>query len=82
MLQKFFATAIGMAVISAGYSQDSTKSSSFKLSGSADVYYRYNFNDPKTSPYNSLTSFTGTKMASKEMIPNTINGIALVFVIT
>ena len=28
------------------------------ITGSADVYYRYNFNNPKVYPYNSLTSFT------------------------
>lgn len=55
-----------MAVVSGVYSQDTTKSSSFKLSGSADVYYRYNFNDPQTLPtgspnYNNLTSFTNSQ---------------------
>ena len=61
MLQKFFATAIGMAAVSGIYSQDSTKSSPFKLSASADLYYRYNFHDPPktaTPLYNNLTSFT------------------------
>lgn len=65
MLQKFFATAIGVAAISTVYSQDTVqdtvKTAPFKLSGSADVYYRYNFNDPaKTIQplYNNLTSFT------------------------
>lgn len=64
MLQKFFATAIGLAAFSTANSQDSAKASSFKFSGSADVYYRYNFNDPpKTaSPaYNNLTSFTSSQ---------------------
>lgn len=28
------------------------------ITGSVDVYYRYNFNNPKSFPYNSLTSFT------------------------
>ncbi len=61
MLQKILTTAVGLAAFSGIYSQDlqdSTKTSAFKLSGSADAYYRYNFNDPKQSPYNSLTSFT------------------------
>lgn len=48
-----------MAVLSTGYSQDSAKAApAFKLSGSADVYYRFNFNNPKVTPFNSLTSFT------------------------
>ena len=38
--------------------QDSTKSSSFKFSGSADAYYRYDLNRPKSEPFNSFTSFT------------------------
>ncbi len=29
-----------------------------KITGSADVYYRYNFSDPKEFPFNSPTSFT------------------------
>lgn len=66
MLQKIFATAIGMALISGAYAQDTTKSSSFKLSGSADVYYRYNFNDPKpltsgSNNLNNITSFTNSQ---------------------
>ena len=28
------------------------------ITGSVDAYYRYNFNNPKTFPFNSLTSFT------------------------
>ncbi|MEI9955775.1 MAG: outer membrane beta-barrel protein [Ferruginibacter sp.] len=38
---------------------DSTqKKSATIITGSVDGYYRYNFNNPKTAPYNSLTSFT------------------------
>jgi hypothetical protein len=39
---------------------DSTKkkSASFAITGSVDAYYRYNFNNPKSFPYNSPTSFT------------------------
>ncbi|MES2851080.1 MAG: outer membrane beta-barrel protein [Bacteroidota bacterium] len=37
---------------------DSTKKSSTVITGSVDAYYRYNFNNPKSYPYNSLTSFT------------------------
>src|SRR4051812_21608687 len=59
MLQKFLFTGGAVCAFFAGYSQDSTKATpAFKLSGSADVYYRYNFNNPTQSPYNSLTSFT------------------------
>ncbi len=34
------------------------KTTSFIITGSVDGYYRYNYNNPETSPYNSLTSFT------------------------
>jgi len=39
---------------------DSTKkvTPSFAITGSVDAYYRYNFNNPKSYPYNSPTSFT------------------------
>ncbi len=38
---------------------DSAKKSSLPIiTGSIDGYYRYNFNNPKTAPYNSFTSFT------------------------
>src|SRR3954469_15450894 len=40
------------------FAQDSAKKSLTTFTGSADVYYRYNFNNPKLYPYNSLTSFT------------------------
>lgn len=40
------------------YAQDSAKAAVFKISGSADFYYRFDFNDPKGVPYNNFTSFT------------------------
>ncbi len=72
MLQKFLLTGSAMAILSVGYSQettqDSTKNSAaaaspaaFKLSGSVDAYYRYNFQDPKSAPFNNFTSFTNSQ---------------------
>jgi len=73
MLQKFFLlTGISSSILTIGYSQetaaDSTKNSStaataaaFKLSGSVDAYYRYNFQDPKAAPFNNFTSFTNSQ---------------------
>lgn len=59
MLRKFTATAAATVISLTVLAQDSSSTaSSFKLSGSADVYYRYNFNNPKDFPYNSPTSFT------------------------
>jgi Putative beta-barrel porin-2, OmpL-like. bbp2 len=51
-----------IALASAGglYGQDST-SAALNISGSADVYFRYNFNDPKKSPFNNYTSFTNSQ---------------------
>jgi hypothetical protein len=60
MLRKFFVLAMAMAVILHSYAQDSTAPAKTgpTISGSADVYYRYGFNNYKESPYNSYTSFT------------------------
>ncbi|MGG9961947.1 outer membrane beta-barrel protein [Ferruginibacter sp. SUN106] len=53
------AVIIGQAVFS--QDTDSTKKkSTTTITGSVDGYYRYNFNNSKTSPYNSFTSFTKT----------------------
>lgn len=66
-----------MAIFTAGYSQetspDSVKNSAeaaavpaaapFKLSGSIDAYYRFNFQNPKQAPFafNNATSFTNSQ---------------------
>lgn len=55
---------LSISVFTAGYSQDSTKPApapAFKLSGSVDAYYRYNFENPQTPPYNNYTSFTNSQ---------------------
>ena len=59
MLRKFTATSASLIISMVVMAQDSSKTTSaFKLSGSADIYYRYNFDKPKSYPYNSPTSFT------------------------
>ena len=40
------------------YAQDSSNVPVFKISGSADIYYRYDLNNPRHVPYNNFTSFT------------------------
>ena len=68
MLRKIFVSAIGVACSTCALSQDSTKKSNLVISGSADVYYRYNFNnptitdkeDPDYTSFNNYTSFTNT----------------------
>lgn len=68
MLRKFSVLAIGVACSTCAFSQDSTNKSNFVISGSADVYYRYNFanptvkddTDPNFTNFNNATSFTNT----------------------
>ena len=55
----FIITALISSALFAQTTDSATKkTASFTLTGSVDGYYRYNFNNPKTAPYNSLTSFT------------------------
>lgn len=68
MLRKISVLAIGVACSTCALAQDSTKKSNFVISGSADVYYRYNFAnptikdelDPNFNHFNNTTSFTNT----------------------
>ena len=55
MLRKFIATGMAVSAINIAFAQDSTKALS--VTGSADVYYKYDFGKTKT---NNLTSFTNT----------------------
>ncbi len=61
MLRKILTSTIALTTFSFVDGQDSTKVPSFKLSGSADVYYRYNFQNPKSAPFNNFTSFTNSQ---------------------
>lgn len=58
MQKKWLCTLIVLNTFGNIDAQDSTKESSLKISGSADVYYQYDFANPKTVPYNNLTVFT------------------------
>lgn len=60
MLRKILFSALGLSLIFSVTAQDSSKTSAFKISGSADVYYRYNFDDSKFSS-NNFTSFTNSQ---------------------
>jgi hypothetical protein len=57
MLRKVFSGAIAMAALSPSFAQDSTQTSSLAITGSADVYYKYDFGKTKA---NNLTSFTNS----------------------
>jgi len=59
MLRKFLTPTFLLFVIINADAQDSTVSQ-FKLSGSADVYYRYTFHEAKERPFNNFTSFTNS----------------------
>jgi Putative beta-barrel porin-2, OmpL-like. bbp2 len=68
MLQKIFATSLALVCFITSYSQDSavavTEEPATKplISGSVDVYYRYNFANPKASGmFNNNTSFTNSQ---------------------
>lgn len=41
--------------------QDSTTQNKPVITGSADIYYRYNFANPKSGPTNNFTSFTNSQ---------------------
>lgn len=70
MLQKFFATSLALVCFIASYSQDSTVAVATEeptkpvISGSVDVYYRYNFANAKNASggvLNNFTSFTNSQ---------------------
>lgn len=64
MLRKIFSSATIMACTSLSYAQDSAEQVVSKpiISGFVDVYYRYNFSNPKKDPgiLNNYTSFTNS----------------------
>lgn len=61
MLKKICSFAILAFSFTGAFSQSDSSASSWpKISGSADVYYRYNFANPKEG-YNNLTSFTNSQ---------------------
>jgi hypothetical protein len=57
MLRKIFAMGISLTAMFNVRAQDSTKAASLSINGSADVYYRYDFQKTKANNY---TSFTGS----------------------
>lgn len=57
MLRKILPAAIGVATLNVTFAQDSTQASSLAISGSADVYYKYDFGKSRS---NNLTSFTAS----------------------
>src|SRR5215813_38421 len=63
MLRKILACSTVLRIsFSSSFSQDSTKSGHLIISGSADAYFRYNFQNAKDSARtNNYTSFTNSQ---------------------
>ena len=61
MQQKILFVIFALPSFTGLQAQDTTKATSFKFSGSADVYYRYDFSNPKSTPFNNFTSFTNSQ---------------------
>lgn len=57
MLRKLLTPVIAMTLVTTSFAQDSTKAASLSITGSADVYYKYDFAE---SGSNTYTSFTGS----------------------
>lgn len=57
MLRKLTLQGIAMSLLNISFAQDSTKASAVNISGSADLYYRYDAGETKA---NNLTSFTNS----------------------
>ena len=58
MLRKFLTTGMAVSAINIAFSQDSTKAPVLSVTGSADVYYKYDFGK---TPANGHTSFTSAQ---------------------
>jgi hypothetical protein len=61
MQKKILITILSFSSLTNLNAQDSSKVSPIKFSGSADIYYRHDFNNPKSAPYNNFTSFTNSQ---------------------
>lgn len=57
MLRKLLTPVIAMTLVTTSFAQDSTKTASLSVTGSADVYYKYDFAESSSNTY---TSFTGS----------------------
>lgn len=57
MLKKFLTPVIAMGLVTTTFAQDSTSSAPLSITGSADVYYKYDFGESSSNTY---TSFTGS----------------------
>lgn len=56
MLRKLLSLVFAMGIVTAGFAQDSTKALPLTITGSADVYYKYDFGETKANNYTSFTN--------------------------
>lgn len=61
MINKTFPIALFLCFSVNLFAQDSSKAPFLKITGSADIYYRYSLENPNTPPYNNFTSFTNSQ---------------------
>ena len=64
MLKKTFITAISMVIFASAFSQSDSAAETpppVTITGSVDVYYRYNFSNPPDGGTNNYTSFTNSQ---------------------
>src|SRR6266700_1882631 len=61
MLRKISFSLMGILCLAGAYAQDSTAPKATTITGSVDMYYRYNFANPKDKAINNYTSFTNSQ---------------------
>src|SRR5882762_7766889 len=63
MLRKISFSLMGILCLAGTYAQDSTKEApkATTITGSVDMYYRFNFANPKDKSINNYTSFTNSQ---------------------
>src|SRR4051794_36572020 len=61
-MQKYFIPIVVIMATGKLFAQDTSneKPKLVSITGCADVYYRYNFSNPKEYPYNNFSSFTNS----------------------
>jgi hypothetical protein len=56
MLRKLPASVFAMAFVTTTFAQDSTQTAPLSITGSVDVYYKYDFGETRTNNYTSFTN--------------------------
>ena len=56
MLRKLLAPVFAMGIVTTGFAQDSAKAHPLTITGSADVYYKYDFGETRANNYTSFTN--------------------------